>query len=66
MYRVDKKWRFSVDNLMIGIQLADVSTRCSGASIPLGNSHPCVICAWILFRETRIIMCVTLVEAMCT
>ena len=30
---VDKKWRFSVDNLIIGVQLADVSTRCSSLVI---------------------------------
>ena len=28
-YVVEKQRRFSVDNLMLGVQLADVSTRCS-------------------------------------
>ena len=34
---VEKQQRFFVDNLMLGVQLADVSTRCS--SHPQGKSE---------------------------
>ena len=34
---VDKQQRFFVDNLMLGVQLANVSTRCS--SHPQGKSE---------------------------
>ena len=34
---VEKQRRFFVDNLMLGVQLADVSTRCS--SHPQGKSE---------------------------
>ena len=37
LIEVEKQQRFFVDNLMLGVQLADVSTRCS--SHPQGKSE---------------------------